>query len=761
MIIMKYFLFIVLFIISLSKTGISQTGSIVGKVTDAITKEPLIGVNIVLSGTNFGDATNIKGEYNISGVPIGNYVVKASAIGYNPISKTDVVVSSGRPAMIDFELTESVIELGNVVVESDLFQSVPTEVSSIRNFSYEEIRRAPGGFEDVVRALAVLPGVAQSDAGRNDLIVRGGAPSENLFLVDGFVVQNINHFGTQGASGGPLSYVNLDFVKETSFSTGGFSALYGDKLSSVLNIQLRNGRKDRLGGKLTISASQFGLNLEGPVSEKSSFIFSARRSYLDLIFKAAGFSFVPEYYDVLTKFNYDIDNHNSFSFLLIGAFDNVRYFNDTEEKRKDNARILGSNQLQYVTGISYRHLFGKGFYTLSLSRNFVDYDTNQKDTLQNPIFKNKSKEKENTLRGDFIYKISPKAEINVGAAFKFVQFSADVLLPNFRTSFGEVLNITSLSEESNFLKSELYLQYSGFYFDRLRFNLGVRGDYFDRINKGLVFSPRFSTAYYLTDLTTLNFSTGIYHQAPSYIWLIADKTNEDLKHIKVNQYIIGIDQKLREDIILKVEGFLKKYEDYPASTLRPYLVLANTGAGFAGSDDNFSAFGLETLQSSGIGEAKGFELSMQKKSSDIPHYGILSITYSNSEFKALDGVKRASSYEQRWIVNLSAGYIFNEKWEASIKIRYATGRPYTPYNSDGSQSIANYNTQRFPEFHTVDLRIDRRWNFDNWTLITYLDIQNIYNRNNQTNIRWDFEEKEAVFNDSIGILPSIGISIEL
>ena len=207
-------------------------------------------------------------------------------------------------------MSEAVIELEGVTVSSDVFENLPTEVNSVKKFSYEEIRRSPGGFEDVVRALSVLPGVARQSAGRNDLVVRGGAPSENLYIVDGLIVPNINHFGSQGSTGGPLSFINLDFVEETTFSTGGFQANYGDKLSSVLKIDLREGRKDRLGGKALVSASQFGLNLEGPVSENSNFIFSLRRSYLDFIFNAAGFNFVPEYYDLLTKYNYNIDKSN-------------------------------------------------------------------------------------------------------------------------------------------------------------------------------------------------------------------------------------------------------------------------------------------------------------------------------------------------------------------------------------------------------------------------------------------------------------------
>lgn len=751
-------------IISLSSgllPAAAAAGSIKGKVTDISTGQPLPGVTVQIEGLNAGSVSDEEGNYAINNIPPGSYQLKASAIGYVTVIKTDIIVSSARPVIADFQLKEQVIELKGVTVTGGYFQKNPYEANSIANFSYEEIRRAPGGFEDVVRALSVLPGVAQADAGRNDLIVRGGAPSENLYVLDNITIPNINHFGSQGATGGPLSYINLDFVKETSFSTGGFPVIYGDKLSSVLNINLREGRTDRLGGKLTVSATQFGLNAEGPVSDNSNFIFSARRSYLDFIFKAAGFAFVPEYYDVLGKFSYNPDSHNSFSYLFVSAFDNVKYFNDTPEKRFDNSRTLGSDQTQYVTGINYRHLFKNGILNISLNRNYTDFDTSQRDSLQNPIFLNKSVEAENALSGNITLKLSPSSELNFGSTGKIVKFRSDIRIPAFRTTFGDTLLINSLYTDENYLKGAVYAQYSYLFSGKLQLNFGARADYFEAINSKWTVSPRFSASYYLTPITALNLSAGIFYQTPSYLWLAADRRNRDLKSIRADHYIAGIEHRLRSDLQVKAEAFYKNYSSYPASLLRPYLVLANTGAGFAGSDDNFSSFGLEPLVSLGKGRVQGMELLLQKKSAETPHYGIFSLTYSQSYFTAIDNIERTGSYDQRWILNLTGGYIFNEKWEASVKFRYSTGKPYTPFNFDGTQDIALYNTKRLPSNHSLDLRLDRRWNFEKWTLITYLDIQNVYNRKNPNFLRWDPKTKTAEGSSSIGILPSIGISAEL
>jgi TonB-dependent Receptor Plug Domain. len=315
----------------------AETSRITGEIYDGTTNEPLVGVNISIIGTTLGASTEIDGRFNIQRIPVGTYSVRVTAIGYMPFIATDIVVMVAKPTEIRIPLIESLVQVEGVQVTASYFQNLPDRPLSTLIQSNEEIRRLPGGQEDVVRAISIMPGVAQVQPGRNDLIVRGGAPSENLFAVDNLEIPNINHFGTQGASGGPLSFINLDFVDRTSFSTGGFGVRYGDKLSSVLSIDLKEGRKDQLGGKATISASQFGLNLEGPTSESGNFIFSARRSYLDFIFKAAGFGFVPEYWDFLGKIHYDLSPKDRLDVLAIGALDNVKLFNDSPDKRSSNS----------------------------------------------------------------------------------------------------------------------------------------------------------------------------------------------------------------------------------------------------------------------------------------------------------------------------------------------------------------------------------------------------------------------------------------
>jgi hypothetical protein len=761
---MKISAYIIVFISLLSFTAAQDekpaVGSIVGHVKNNATKEGIVSATVVLQGTTIGAATDIDGNFTIRNVPIGTYNVRVSALGYLPMVKTDVVVSVAKPADVHFQIMESSVELEGVTVTTEYFQKSPDAPISIQTLGAEEIRRLPGGLEDVVRAISILPGVAQVQNGRNDLIVRGGAPSENLFVIDNIEVSNINHFGTQGASGGPLSFVNLDFVDETSFKTGGFGAKYGDKLSSVLTINLKDGREDRFGGKATISASQFGLNLEGPTNEHGSFLFSARRSYLDFIFKAAGFGFVPEYWDFLGKINYKLSPKDQVNVLSVVALDNVKLFNDTGDKRYTNSRVLSSDQSQFVGGISWNHLLEKGYTNVTLSQTYVGYNFYQNDSLLKPLFKSVSDEYETTLRGDVLFQLDKESEFTAGVLGKFIDFNSSILLPDTFLVNNIPLKVDA-QLATTATKSAGYLQYSRSLRHDLRMTVGGRIDYFNLINDNTAFSPRFSLSYSASPVLTFTGSVGRYHQAPSYVWLVANPVNRNLKYVTVDQYVGGIEYLLRSDVKVSLEGYVKEYSNYPASTVRRYLVLANTGAGFGGSQDGYASFGLDPLVSDGTGNAHGLELFLQKKLSEVPCYGLVSVSWNEAKFTAKEGVSRASSWDQRWIINLGGGYILNELWEFSGKFRIATGRPYTPYLPNGIQDVSAYNSVRIDANHSLDLRVDRRWSFDNWNLITYIDIQNVYNRKPVDVPIFDQRTQTVKqTGGSIGLLPSIGVSAE-
>ena len=757
------FLFLISFLITVSSAhpaSAQSSGVITGEVVDATTQVPVPGATVRVVGTERGAAADINGLFRIDGLAPGSYQLDISSIGYRSALIADVVVTNARPASVRVELVEQLDSGSTIVVRPDYFQrdrAVPTSTQTLSN---EEIRRLPGGFEDVVRAVSTLPGVAQVSNGRNDLLVRGGAPSENLYLIDGIESPNINHFGTQGAGGGPLSFINLDFVRETTFSTGGFGAKYGDKISSVLQLDLRKGRDDRTGGKATISASQFGLNLEGPLTDGGSYIFSARRSYLDLIFKAAGFSFVPEYWDFFGKVDYALGDKDQISALAITAIDRVRFFNDDQDDLFDNARILDNSQNQLIAGLTWKHLFENGFLSTTLGRTLIDYDFAQSDTLGAPIFANSSTEDELNLRVDGLLQLGEetKTDLSFGGNVKTIGFSTDLELSTTEPDLDLVL-------EDRFMKGAIYTSISRALLPRLRLTLGGRLDWFDAIEETLYPALRGAATLGLTDRLSLSVSGGRYYQSPSSIWLVANEENRKLKAISTDVGVAGLEQVVADDFKVSVEAYLKSYDDYPASLNRRYLVLANTGAGFGGQEDGFASFGLEPLASLGTGRAWGVELYAQKKLSESRWYGVAALSLNNGTFTAIDGVERASNFDQRIIFNISGGWKITDLWEAGLKFRLATGRPYTPVDSTGDPTFGYrrtdlYNSERLGLSHQLDIRIDRRWPLGGADLITYIDVQNVYNRQNPSPPRYNERLGRGEVNETIGILPSIGVSLE-
>ncbi|MBC8192565.1 MAG: TonB-dependent receptor [Candidatus Marinimicrobia bacterium] len=752
---------LVLSILILSATTLLGQGSnsIQGKVIDETTQQPIIGANVIVEDANRGSATDVEGNFYIQSMPVGTYRLRVDYIGYASRIISDIVVKSNRPAVINIELQETILELEAAVVIAEYFTKSPDTPSSTQVQSSEEIRRLPGGFEGVVRAISILPGVAQADGGRNDLIVRGGAPSENLYIIDNIEVPNINHFGTQGASGGPQSYVNLDFVDETSFSTGGFTAKYGDRLSSVLDISLREGLSDQLASKTTISASQFGFNLEGALPQNGNFLFSARRSYLDFLFKAAGFGFVPEYWDFLTKATFNLNQTDQLTFLGIAALNNVKWFNDTKEQRNSNSQILGSDQQQFVAGINYRHLMSSGLFTTSLSQVNVEYDFLQRNADLTPIFSNRSYDRQTSLKSDVTWKLSKSLRLSTGGKISRADFYSDLVLNQ-----NDVPGIGSFSIEQEYAKvgykSGIYGQLSQ-RFVRFNYTAGLRADHSTFLDAAPVLSPRFSMNYDLTGDVSVSTSVGRYNQYPSTIWLVSNESNRDLDPIQADQFVLGLEYLWRSDTKVTLEAYTKQYRKYPVSLTRDYLVMVNTGAGFGGSTEGFASFGVDPLSSEGTGWARGLEFFVQKKMSEVPCYGTISVSYNQSMFKALDGIERPGSFDQTWIMNLGGGYVFNEKWEFSTKFRYASGRPYTPLNDSGMQITEAYNALRLDANHNLDVRLDRRWTNKGWGLITYIDVQNVYNRKSSSAPSFDPNTGKVAVNQGFGILPTIGISAEI
>ncbi|MGE5481263.1 MAG: TonB-dependent receptor [Chloroflexota bacterium] len=748
-------------ILAFAASPVAYAARISGRVISKATQQPLTGVTVRVVGTNYGAITKQDGTFAIENVPPGIYSIQFSSIAFETYIEANAAVTAAKPYEIETALIDRVIRLEGAEVRSTYFEKRIETSASAQSLSAEDIRRAPGVQEDVVRATALLPGVGVTQAGRNDLVVRGGAPFENLFIVDNLEVPNINHFGTQGSGGGPLTIVNIDFVKNVDFSAGAFGARYGDKVSSITNIQLRNGNEEEFGGKLNLSATGFGLNLEGPISNKGSYLMSVRRSYLDFIFKAAGFSFIPQYWDFQGKVNYKLNETNTLSFLVIGAINTVSLNNETEDDRFDNSRVAVPQQNQYFSGITWRNIFKNGFVTVTLGETYSKYSVSQSDSLLVEIFKNNSKESETILRADFDLQLPNSWYLTFGNQTKWTTtLDYSILIPGeYRRDFKGDLRPLNVDTSFSAIRNATYLAMNKS-IGRFKITGGLRAEIANFISSDAIFvSPRASAAYQVNELSTLTISGGRYYQYPSYVWLMGDPMNARLKPIRADQVVLSYEYIPLPDVKTQVEVYKKIYRDYPARLLRPWGMLAPTGFEDLQSD---IPYGLEPLMSKGVGNSMGIEFFIQKKLSEIPIYGLMSLTISKTEFRGLNYEYALSAYDSPVIFNIAAGWRIDQDWEVSSKFRAATGAPTTPFDEVNKRfDYARYNQgERLPTFHAMDVRIDKRWNFYNSILVTYVDVQNVYGRKNVSSVRYNPRTENIEYQKSIGILPSVGISWE-
>ena len=767
----KLYLFFIL-----SYSILAQNAVLQGYVYDAITQEPLVSASIQILETKRGAATDINGKFEIKNLDVGDYRIRVSVVGYETRTIADIRLSNAKPFEIDIYLSEDVIQSEVIEVNAGYFNRIQEITTSKISLSREEIRRFPGGFEDVVRTVSTLPGISiNTEQGRNDLLVRGGGPSENLFIINGLEIPNINHFGTQGSSSGTLSFINLDFIQNVEFSSGGFTAEYGDKMSSVMEIDLAKGRSDKLGGKTLISATQFGANIEGPLSKQSSFFFSARKSYLDIIFKANGFPFVPVYSDLNFSYSHQFSNNDQLFFLSVYAKDDIDKDNSDLENRIKNTTIMNNNQNQIINGLTYRRQLNSGYLDIIGSVNYLDYRFSQDDQDLREYFRSSSIEREYIAKINYLTSVSKKLTLRAGLSQKLINFSS-------RTTFADTINDQSgnriartdiglsekITDKFTETKRAAYFDIDYIASPSIEIKAGLRFDRYSYINEKNYLAPRFAAKFIFSDKFESKISGGTYYQSPSYIWT-SNPLNKDLKALRNDMIVLSFNYFPKDDWKVTSEFYYKDYTDLPGgiqTNLNDYIVITNTGTGFGGQVNNFQGFGYFPMASKATGNAYGAELLIQKKYSETPYYGQFSLSYGKSELTAINGKTYPNQYDQRIILNLGAGYKMNRFWEFSGKFRLFTGTPFTPAylpeNNNGQlYKLPNeYLSERLGTGNKLDLRADRYFYYDHFTLILFLDIQNILNAEIPSRPRYDFFEKKIREPRAVRILPSIGVSFE-
>lgn len=713
-----------------------------GVVIDKSTRQPLEFVNVLVVGLGIGASTDANGNFLITQVPPGIYRLQASFLGYKTELTPEYRVNHVTP-YVQIELEEENASLNEVVVTASPFQKVPESPVSLRVIGLQEIEKAPGANRDISKVVQNYPGVAFSPIGyRNDLIVRGGGPPENRFYLDGVEIPNINHFSTQGASGGPVGLIDADLIRSVKFYSGAFPADKGNALSSVLDFSLRDGDMERNSLKATLGASEVSLSSNGHIGNKTSYLVSVRQSYLQALFKILGLPFLPAYTDASFKIKTRFDSHNELTLLGLGGIDRMKLNLGIEGEDAEYmlSYLPEINQETYTVGGVYRHYSQRHVQSIVLSQSYlnnrnVKYRDNDESSEENLTLRLGSIEQETKLRMENTSSWSVW-KVKAGFDLNYSRYKSN----EYRKVFANALREYDYHTDLSLWRWGMFASVDYAAPDKsFTASMGVRTDgnnYSDKMKElWRQLSPRLSVSYRLIEGLTLSGHVGLYYQLPSYTALgfkgeEGEYVNRHLDYISVSQESLGLSWTPNENMDLSVEGFYKLYGHMPFS-LSDQIPLSCKG-------NDYGTIGNEALSSEAKGRSYGVELMFKWLLTQKLNLSS-SLTIFKSEFK--DGEQGSyvpSAWDNRFILNMSGTYNFPKHWSLGAKVSCIGGSPYTPYDVEKSSLVeawnvqgrayydySRYNQERLPVFGQLDVRVDKTFYLKKCMLGFYLDIQNI------------------------------------
>lgn len=755
----------------------AQTGQIKGVVRDQMTNEVLPYANVVVFGTVNGTMTDSIGRFAISNITEEFVKLQISMVGYETLISEPIVVSKVRIVNMDFELIPMSEALTEVKITAPTSSQKAESPVSLQRIGIDLIEKGAGSNRDIGKVLQSFPGVGGTSSFRNDLIVRGGGPSENKFYLDGIEIPTLNHFSTQGASGGPVAILNVDFIREVDFYSGAFPSARGNALSSVFEFKQIDGNKDKAGFKGSVGASEIAMSLNTPVGKNTTLLASARRSYLQFLFNQLGLPFLPTFNDFSFKVKTNFNQQNELTVLGVGAIDQFELNTGIENPDEETAYILGylpvNTQWNYATGAVYKHYFSKSYMTVVLSRNFLNNKSykylDNIEIPENKTYDYTSTEAENKFRLEYNARPHDLA-INGGVSLEWADYTNQTydLVYEDGTTIDRYYN-TSLGV---FKWGAFGSVAHPFLNKRLMLSGGLRVDannYSSQMSNAIdQFSPRISASYRLTSPFTVSASVGRYYQMPAYTTLGYQLNSEyvnrinGLKYIRADHWVAGIAYKPDENLKISLEGFVKLYDKYPFS-VTDSVSLASKGS-------DFGVFGDEEVTSTSTGRTHGLELLVQQRTKGGLSY-MMAYTFVRSEFSDYKGDLVASSWDSKHLLTLTMTQKMKRNWNVGLKWRFIGGLPYTPYDFEKSSMVlawdargrqyldySQFNAKRLESFHQLDLRVDKSYFFKQWTFSLYLDIQNAYNSksNNPANL----VQVKDVANQPIIINPSDPVSLQ-
>ena len=772
----------------------AQQAILKGKVIDALSNEALPFVSVVIAGTTNGTATDENGNFQFKNLMPGFVRIQTSSICYHLVLSAQIEVNNAKASYLEIKMEKQDSKIEEIQVSASPFRKTEESPVSLKTIGIAEIEKSPGANRDISKVIQSFAGVLSSPSFRNDIIIRGGGPSESRFYLDGVEVPNINHFATQGASGGAVGILNADLIREVNYYSGAFPANRGNALSGVFEFGQVDVNADRLKFKGSLGASEVSATIDGPLSDKTTFIVSARRSYLKFLFSALKLPFLPTFNDMQFKIRTRFDAKNELTFIGLGAVDqnelNLGIKNPDDQQKYILSQLPVNNQWSYTIGAIYKHFHENSYQTLVVSRSqlnnsIIKYLENDKSSESNKILYYVSEEQENKIRFESNKRMDG-FKANMGVNIDFVKYTNATMQRRFYS--GNILNAT-YDTNLNLIKYGLFGQISHeFLNDRLTLSAGLRMDgnsYSPGMNNVLKqFSPRLSAYYQLAPEWSLSMNTGRYNQLPAYTAmgyrqnnLVVNKGN--LKYISVDHFIGGLEFKPATAMQFSIEGFLKNYRNYPFS-VNDQISLANKGA-------DYGVIGDEEVTSTSKGRAYGTEFQARVSTSE---YSLnLSYTLVRSEFRDGTGKYIVSAWDSKHILSLTGTAAFKRNWQFGTRFRFVGGLPYTPYDLNRSSLVAAWNltggpyldnsklnANRFGVFHQLDVRVDKSYYMKKMTLKFYIDIQNLYNYQSQSTDLVVREQDTSgnflttdngtryvlrtVRNTSGTVLPTIGVQME-
>ncbi len=757
-----------------------------GKIIDKQSETPLIGVTIeILNHEVLNMVTsNVNGEFVIPKIAVGRYELRFRYLGYNTMAIPNVLVTSGKEVILEIAMEESIISLDEIVISSEVEKDKATnEMATIsaRTFSLEEVTRFSGGANDVSRMVSNYAGVNSLDDNRNDIVIRGNSPTGVLWRLEGIPIPNPNHFSTFGTTGGPISALNTNLLKNSDFLTSAFPAEYGNAIAGVFDIGFRSGNKEKYEFTAQIAAfSGVEFMIEGPLSKKkkSSFIIAYRNSLVALLQGTRlniGTSAIPDYRDLTFKLDFGRSKLGKFSFFGIGGQSDITFLGN--EASEGDLFGFGGNQDSHVKsilgilGMNHRYLIDDKSYVRTTIAASKSQNTFFREKYLNPTekFSNADLDDNNnrySLSSYWNKKYNARHTIRIGAMVEFFQLNSLFQSRGSQNEkwriyrdFNDWMNLIQIYGQSQFKISEKWTINPGIRLQSLSFN-GSKS-----------IEPRIALNYHHTPSSTFNLGYGLHNQMqplPIYLYEspnldgTTSRTNENLKFSRSNHLILGYDYKFGTDWRLKTEIYLQLLDKIGIDQFESYFSLVNVGADFG-----FPNRG--ELISKGTGQNYGIELTIEKFFSKS-YYILLTASLYDSNYRASDNLKRNTSFNNNWIINLLAGkewHLSSKKrraFTADFRLTNAGGRYYIPIDLEASKSageriddLQNAYKERYPNYFRLDFKIGFRYNSTKRKLshTFYLDFRNITNHKNIFRYRYYEGDEEIRPVNQIGFFPDL------